>query len=241
MKTTKTQVGHKLISNLNFVMVILVVFSLGAAFIGQPSISTVLSAVSTLGCVAIVFYSIKKKFLFVFYRISAIAGLVSCLFSIHLISSYIDSALEIAVKKADIDQIHWLCGLGYDANAETDLSQGANLLTAAVLCPYYVYDKSKPNDRERIVTNVVRALVECGANVNKYNHNGYAAIHLAADLDYCQTVSYLLDAGADVNLPIRSNYKDSGQTPLDIAKDGGSQEMTELLELHGTRNGKISD
>jgi hypothetical protein len=48
--------------------------------------------------------------------------------------------------------------------------------------------------------DIVKALVESGANVNARNHIGYTALFQATEWGYTSTAIYLLDHGADPNL-----------------------------------------
>ncbi len=55
----------------------------------------------------------------------------------------------------------------------------------------------------------IRALIDCGADVNARNHKGQTALHCAAKAGFVNIVSLLLEHGTEVDL-----QDDEGQTPL---------------------------
>ncbi|CAN2141066.1 ankyrin repeat domain-containing protein [Wolbachia pipientis] len=71
--------------------------------------------------------------------------------------------------------------------------------------------------------DVVRMLVESGANINLVNYDKKTPLHLAAKHNHLEVVKYLVDNGADF-----SAGKD--KMPLDYAREGGHKEIVEYLE-----------
>jgi len=72
--------------------------------------------------------------------------------------------------------------------------------------------------------NIVKLLLDNGANVNMQNKYGYTALMYAVDREDYNTVKLLLDNGADVNMQNKYGY-----TALDYAE--GFYERTEIFEL----------
>ncbi len=77
-------------------------------------------------------------------------------------------------------------------------------------------------------TELVRALIERGANVNAVDQRGDTALIYVAGLANLTLVRFLLDHGANVNSP--GLY---GDTPLICAAQGGSLECVKCLLAHG--------
>jgi ankyrin repeat protein len=75
--------------------------------------------------------------------------------------------------------------------------------------------------------DVVRLLIEHGADVNAKGMGGFTALHVAAGKGYRDIVELLLLNGADVNAKTRDL-----STPLHMAVEGGADVVETLLE-HG--------
>jgi hypothetical protein len=73
--------------------------------------------------------------------------------------------------------------------------------------------------------NILRQLLEHGANVNGRQQNGFTPLHTAADNNNPNMAQLLIEFGADPNLA-----NDSGQTPTDLAKTKGHEQMLSLLD-----------
>jgi ankyrin repeat protein len=84
---------------------------------------------------------------------------------------------------------------------------------------------------------VARVLLAHGANVNFRQGEGVTALHEAAQSGDTDIVRMLLDAGADPNA--RAGKLDdgrSGQSALDMARDGGHEDVVALLLSRGARS-----
>ncbi len=78
----------------------------------------------------------------------------------------------------------------------------------------------------------VRLLMERGADVRSHLCQGGATpLHLAADLGAVEMVVALLDGGAEVGAP-----NETGQTPVDVARRSGHEEVARLLIRYGARD-----
>ena len=72
---------------------------------------------------------------------------------------------------------------------------------------------------------IVRALVEGGANINARQHGGFTALHAAAQEGDEAMTSYLLERGAD-----REARADNNQSALDFALLRGHAGVVAILE-----------
>lgn len=74
--------------------------------------------------------------------------------------------------------------------------------------------------------DMVRALLEQGANVDEKEADGWTPLHLAAKYGYKQVVTTLLEKGANVD-----EKEDDGLVPLHLAAEKGHEDIvTTLLE-----------
>lgn len=76
--------------------------------------------------------------------------------------------------------------------------------------------------------DVVKILLDAGADVNAKQHGGWNALHAAAASGDRQLVELLLSRAADA-----SATNDAGVTAAAIARDRGQVEVAELLERRG--------
>ena len=76
-------------------------------------------------------------------------------------------------------------------------------------------------------TDVVRCLLEKGANVNKQDRSGRTALHFASGNNYTDVIKILLQHRA------RTDIKDNGgTTPIDLARKWNCKEALHLLQQH---------
>lgn len=75
---------------------------------------------------------------------------------------------------------------------------------------------------------LVKLLLEAGANVNATQEGGWTALHAAAQSGNREMVELLVAAGADLKLRAANN-----QAPLDLAMLGGHAAIVDLLEQIG--------
>lgn len=102
--------------------------------------------------------------------------------------------IHTATLLGDLDAIHQHIMAGSDLDERDPTVGSSPLITAAV------FGK----------TEVAKALIEAGADVNIKNNEGSTALHTAAFLCRTEIVQMLLDNGADKNL--KNNY---GSTALE--------------------------
>lgn len=76
--------------------------------------------------------------------------------------------------------------------------------------------------------NIVKLLLDHGADINTRPQDGETALHEAANSGYLYIVKLLLDRGADINTRDRS-----GRTALYLASKSGERDVTELLLKKG--------
>jgi len=76
--------------------------------------------------------------------------------------------------------------------------------------------------------NIIKCLVDHGANVNKELHNGITLILIACESGNETIIKYLVDHGANVNKELRN-----GKTPLNIACKSRNETIVKFLVEHG--------
>uniref|UniRef100_A0ACD5XAG6 Uncharacterized protein n=1 Tax=Avena sativa TaxID=4498 RepID=A0ACD5XAG6_AVESA len=119
-----------------------------------------------------------------------------------------------------------------DANrvcADLGTPMTAAVLSAAVVC--VVPGKIS----ESAALKCMKLLVKAGADLNYANPDTPLVIATSKDLSEC--VKYLLEVGADANIPINHG----GMTPIEIAADSGRRELVEILFTHTYPIPSVSD
>lgn len=128
-----------------------------------------------------------------------------------------------AVANGDIETIKLLISSTISANYKC-INSGHSLLNIAV-------------ENEKL--EVVKILLQNGADINFKSYQGWTPLHVAVDISIDGTIQsgasleevptelikYLLDNGAD-----KSIFESNGNTPIDIAKGYNSQKIIKLLE-----------
>ena len=136
----------------------------------------------------------------------------------HPISSAYEpqSPLYIAAANHHTDVAKILLQHGADPNRRGSSSGHTPLIRAS---SQYESDAS---------VELVRALLEAGADVNETNFDGRTALHRAASLGNTEIVRALLDAGANPNF-----YGVDGNSPLSLAREEGYMRIVSLLRSAG--------
>jgi len=136
----------------------------------------------------------------------------------------IGSCLVYAIYHSPLDFIRTLLELGADPNAPAD--DGFPPLIAALTCTRDVAGGPRRTD----VDAIVRLLLASGADPNQRGINDYTALHMAVAERNALAVQLLLDAGADPDLRTRI---DDCETPLEMARAAGFDEIAAVLERRG--------
>lgn len=151
--------------------------------------------------------------------------LSTILLALSLASATWATDLEIykAIKNGDISQVQKLIADGADINGGTNAD---TLLHTAI-----VHDKIE----------IVKLLLDKGADANLPHSHGYTPLHQAAQGGNHAIAALLIQSGADVNARIGGPV-DNGVRPLHVAARNGRIEMTKLLLASGAnpkeRSGK---
>jgi ankyrin repeat protein len=125
-----------------------------------------------------------------------------------------NSRLNQAANDGDVKAVQAAISDGADVN----YMDGETALMAAV---HYGY------------TDVVKLLLEKGADVNAKTTSGINAMYIALVSDRTEVIKLLLSANVDVNAGVTIDGK--VYTPLAIAKQKGDTQIIELLEKAGAK------
>jgi uncharacterized protein len=125
-----------------------------------------------------------------------------------------------AIYHSPLAFIRILLEIGADPNAP--VGDGFPPIIAALSC---TRDGSGGN-RRTDVTEVVRLLLEFGADANQRGINDYTPLHMAVAERNLAAIQALLEHGADPELRTRI---DEYQTPLEMADASGWAEASALL------------
>ncbi|KAF7052008.1 hypothetical protein CFC21_060173 [Triticum aestivum] len=135
------------------------------------------------------------------------------------ISSCEGTPLHVAVSDGNYGIVQSL--LQHDADPNRVFSDLGTPMTAAVLCADVICVAGKISVSAAL--KCMKLLVKAGAGLNCTTPDTPLVIATSKDLTEC--VQYLLEVGADANIP--SNY--NGTTPIEIAADSGKRELVEIL------------
>lgn len=136
----------------------------------------------------------------------------------------IGPCLVFAIYWSPLGFIRTLLELGADPKVVVD--DGFPPLIAALTC-----GRNTPGANHRSdVDDVVRLLLSFGADPHQRGINDYTALHMAVEERRTMAVQILLDAGADPELRTRIDDYD---TPLEMARSAGLDEIAAILERKG--------
>ena len=144
---------------------------------------------------------------------------------------YYSHALAVAIETGDIQKIEKLVSKGYDVNAAS--GGGQNMLTLAFcyglrkISPFRdtrQISLMTPDQVEDKILEILKILIENGADINVLNEQGKAPIHFAAARNQTRIVRMLIEKSADINL--KSKF---GDYPLNYA--AGHPCNSEIIEM----------
>lgn len=129
------------------------------------------------------------------------------------------------IESAGYTLLHWAAQEGFVEVAKVLVEFGAavNAVDDNDMTPLYNAAGGTGNDFE-----MVKALIELGADVNNYSQRIGAAIHNAVAWENTEIVKLLLASGADLNV-----VDEEGQTPLFFAATAENVNLAALLISHG--------
>nr|MCR4623632.1 ankyrin repeat domain-containing protein [Alphaproteobacteria bacterium] len=155
--------------------------------------------------------------------------------------------LECAIEQGDFDKAWLLIEKGEDLNGLKEKFKNNALYKD--LQRIYLALKSKTNVNikdengytallsvlkderiRRVRYDLVKRLLESGANVNASNGRGITALHLAAQEGYAEIAELLIEQGANVNA-----LDDNGDTALLLAVNNKNLGVMNLLLDHGAK------
>jgi len=125
------------------------------------------------------------------------------------------SNLNKAAYEADIE------GLKYLVNCGCEIDDKLSIFGEAP-----IHQSIKSNKAQN--TEMLKAIIDCGADVNLIDSNGWTALHHAAEKGDIKAAQVLLEGGADVNA-----YSNNRRTPLHLASTSNNVEMIKLLLNNG--------
>ena len=135
----------------------------------------------------------------------------------------IGCCLVYAIYHSPVGFIRQLLEMGADPNAPAD--DGFPPLIAALSCA-----QSAPGARRRSdVAEMVRLLLQFGANPDIRGINDFTPLHMAVAVRDSDAIHILLESGANPELRTRI---DDCATPLEIAQQAGLAAIADLLTRH---------
>jgi len=132
--------------------------------------------------------------------------------------------LVYAIYHSPLPFIRTLLEIGADPNAPVD--DGFPPLIAALSCTGHV-----PGARQRTdIDEIIRLLLRFGADPNQRGINDYTPLHMAVAERNLLAIQILLEHGGDPELRTRI---DDRNTPLDMARTAGLEDIATILERKG--------
>jgi ankyrin repeat protein len=141
----------------------------------------------------------------------------------------IGPCLEYAIYHSPLPFIRTL--LEIRANPNPADHAGFPPLIAALSCSRHHPGATARSD----VIEIMKLLLSFGADPNQRGINDYTPLHMAVGEGNAAAVALLLEAGADPHLRTRI---DDCETPLEMARRAGLNEIAELLAAHEKQPGK---
>jgi ankyrin repeat protein len=135
----------------------------------------------------------------------------------------VGSCLVYAIYHSPFSFIRTLLEIGADPNAPAN--DGFPPLIAALSCARDVPGAKRRSD----VCEILKLLLEFGANPNQRGLNDYTSLHMAVESRDARAVQILIEGGADPEIRTRI---DDCQTPLEMAAGAGLEAIAELLRRH---------
>jgi ankyrin repeat protein len=156
------------------------------------------------------------------------------------------SAFWLAAKYGELETLRLLADHG--ANPFITPDNGVSVLQAAMGVPAISQENrrnrvgvplAEASEREALVLELARVVIDLGAEVNAVDERGNTALHDAVRVGFTQVVDFLLNHGADVDL--RNNRDQTplvlAETPLPVAGTNGRRatqpEIAALLRRVG--------
>jgi uncharacterized protein len=136
----------------------------------------------------------------------------------------IGSCLVYAIYHSPLPFIRTLLEIGANPNAPA--LDGFPPLIAALSCSRDVPGAARRTD----VDDILRLLLSFGTDPNQRGINDYTPLHMAVAEGNALAVQFLLDAGADTELPTRI---DDCETPLEMAQQAGLEVIAGMLARKG--------
>lgn len=151
-----------------------------------------------------------------FHLLAPVISLNEC------VDDYGNHMIHIASRNGDLNLVDKLVSFGADINSEDDNGRTAlhhAVIRSTVSLPValsFLFREQK-NDDEKIAIEMVRKLIEKGADVRARDKEGISPLHIAVGRGFLQVSSILLNAGAYSNERMHD-----GTTPLHIVARSGS-------------------
>lgn len=134
----------------------------------------------------------------------------------------IGRCLEYAIYHSPLPFIRTLLDIGADPNP-ADHDGFPPLLAALSGSRTHPTASTRPD-----LIDVLRLLLECGADPDQRGINDYTALHMAVSEENLQAVEILLKAGSD---PACRTRIDDCETPLEMARRAGLNSIVALLTV----------